>query len=151
MVRDLEKAQTDLTEARVDKDGLARALNRGTGKLAVVIKDGLAWERKHADLQGKIADSERALTSLERHVVVVTRELGALQRKYDDIQGQLAKRDTTIAKHEEERRKVRAKQEEKNRKSRLERQALGQQESEAMESQQVSEGSGQLGLGTGSG
>jgi hypothetical protein len=138
VVRELEKAQTDLTEARVEKDELVKALKKGTGKFAVVLKEGLAWEGKHADLQGKIADRERALTSLERHVVVVTRELGVLQRRHDDMEGHLAKRNTVIAKHEEVSRLVRAKQDEKSRESRFERQALGQQASKAMQSQQVS-------------
>ena len=140
VVRELEKAQTDLTEARVEKDQLAKALKKGTGKLAGVVKDGLAWEGKHADLLDKMADRERALISLERHVVVVTRELGALQRKHDDMQGDLAKRDTVIAKHEEGSKAGRAKQDEKNRQSRIERQALGQQASKAMKSEQVREG-----------
>jgi hypothetical protein len=139
VVRELEKAQTDLTEARVEKDELAKALKKGAGKLVGVVKDGLAWEGKHADLQDKMADREKALISLERHVVVLTRELGALQRKHDDMQGHLANRDTVIAKHDEGLRARQAMQEEKNRQSRMERQALGQQATKAIKSEQVSE------------
>ena len=85
MVRDLDKTNTDLLEARADKDELVKAVTRGRVRVEGMRQHGLAWQGKHNELQDKMIDREEWLTFLEGSVVDHTRQVAVLQKKHDDL------------------------------------------------------------------
>ncbi len=70
-----------MSEAIADKETLAKAVQRGTGTLSVLRKDGLAWQGKHDELQDKMKNKNEALTFLERRVVGKSRQFASLDEK----------------------------------------------------------------------
>ena len=99
MVRDLEQTNTDLCEARADKDELAKAVTRGIVRVDGLREHGMGWQRKHDELKDKMKEREERLTYLECSLVVQTRELATLQRKHNDLAKIVGERDEVIELH----------------------------------------------------
>ena len=99
--RNLDKTQTDLDDARVEKSRLDKAVERGKVTLHTAREDGLGWQDKYAEQQDKLKEREGGITFLERCVVEKNRIIATLRRKGDDLAQTLNERDDEISSHGE--------------------------------------------------
>jgi hypothetical protein len=99
--RNLEKAQTDLDDARAEKSRLDKAVERGKVTLHTAREEGLGWQDKYAEQQDKLKEREGGITFLERCVVEKNRIIATLRRKGDDLAQKLNERDDEISSHGE--------------------------------------------------